>query len=173
MRLHVASRLPFPREVVFRAYRDRLVELVPHLPNVRAIERESRLDEPPRTRIVSIWRGGGEVPAIARGVLSEKMLAWHDFAEWDEARLTCAWRMRTHAFPEAVRAEGENRFLDDDGGGTELVVEGELAIDGRALPVPRLLAGSVARAAERFLIARIEPNLRQVAEGLAQLLAAR
>ena len=49
MKLSAESVLPFPREVVYRAYRDRLVELVPFLPNVRAIEVQSRKDEPPVT----------------------------------------------------------------------------------------------------------------------------
>src|SRR5438132_7837269 len=110
MKLQVESIVKHPREVVFRTYRDRLVELVPHLPNVRAIEVRSREGEPPVTRVVNVWHGGGDIPAAVRSVLSEKMLSWTDHATWDESAWTCRWRMEAHSFREAVRAEGLNHF---------------------------------------------------------------
>ena len=171
MKLNVESSLPFPRDLVFRTYRDRLVELLPFLPNIRGIEVKSRRDEPPITHLVNVWHGGGDVPKIARAVLSEKMLSWTDHATWDESAWTCAWRMEAHSFKEAVHAEGRNEFRAD-GDRCTLVIRGDLTIDGRHLPIPRLLAGTVAPAVEKFLGSMIQPNLTEVGKGVVRFLEA-
>jgi hypothetical protein len=171
MRLHVASELRFPRELVFRTYRDRLVELVPFLPNVRGIDERSRESTPPVTSIVNVWRGGGDIPAVARAFISDKVLTFTDYARWDESRWSCHWRMEPHAFTEAVHAEGDNVFTTTDRG-CRLTIEGELTIDGKKLPIPRFLAGSVGAAVERFLVAAVKPNLTETARGVERFLAA-
>jgi len=171
VKLAVESTLAFSRELVFKTYRDRLVELVPFLPNIRSIERTSRQDEPPVSRIVNVWRGGGDIPSVARAFLSERMLSWTDYAVWDETRWTCQWRMEAHSFKEAVKAEGINRF-QEKGTGCTLVIDGELGIDGRKLPIPRFLAGTAAPAIEKFLMSMIRPNLTEVAKGVARFLEA-
>lgn len=169
MKLRAESTLRFPRALVFATYRDRLVELVPYLPNIRRIEVSSRVEESSVVRLVNVWHGGGEIPAVARAVLSERMLSWTDHATWDESRWTCEWRMEAHSFRDAVHAAGTNTFLEDDGG-CRLEVEGDLVVDGRALPVPRMLARTVAPAVESFLCARIRPNLTEVAKGVQRFL---
>jgi hypothetical protein len=169
MKLRTESIVRFPRELVFRTYRDRLVELVPFLPNVRAIEERSRDEQAPITNVVNVWHGGGDLPAAVRGVLSERMLSWTDHARWDASSWRCAWRMESHAFREALRAEGENEFREVEGG-CVLRIEGDIAIDGRRLPVPRLLAGPAGAAAERFLVAAIQPNLAAVSRGVQRFL---
>ncbi len=171
MRLTAESTLAFPRELVFRTYRDRLVDLVPYLPNIRGIERTSRSDEGAVSRVVNVWRGGGDIPKVARAFISEKMLSWTDYATWDESTWTCAWRMEAHSLKDALRAEGTNRFLEK-GAGSTLVIEGELAIDGRKLPIPRFLAGAAGPAVEKFLVGMIRPNLTEVAKGVARFLEA-
>jgi hypothetical protein len=171
MRLEAAAELPFPRELVFRTYRDRLVELVPFLPNIRGIEVTARREEPPLTHLVNIWRGGGDVPAVARAFLSERMLTWTDYATWDEAEWSCTWRMETHSFKEAVHAAGKNVYQVTPTG-TRLLIGGELTIDGKKLPIPRFLAGSVGPTVEKFLVGLIRPNLTEVAKGVERFLSA-
>ncbi len=171
MKLAAESILTFPRELVFRTYRDQLTELVPYLPNIRGIAITSRKDDPPRTHLVNVWSGGGDIPAVARAFLSEKMLSWTDYATWDESEWSCAWRMEAHSLKEALHAEGNNRFLETPEG-CRLVIEGDLTIEGKKLPIPRLLAGSAAPAIEKFLVAMIRPNLTEVAKGVAKFLEA-
>ena len=55
MDLSADARLSFPRPVVFSAYRDRLSELLPFLPNVRRIEVKSRVEEGLVTKLVNEW----------------------------------------------------------------------------------------------------------------------
>lgn len=170
MDLKADARLPFPRDLVFRTYRDDILKMLPFLPNVRNIEVKSREDEGPVTRFVNLWHGGGEIPAAARAFLSDAMLSWTDRASWNSEELTCDWTIETHAFTEAVSCHGHNRFLDD-GNGTLLEIRGTLTIDAKKIRgVPSLLAGKVGRSIEEFLAKRIEPNLIETAKGLERYL---
>ena len=172
MRLDVEATIPFARALVWAAYRDRLPELTRYLPNVRRIEQQSREDDGPRTHLVNVWSGGGEIPAVARSLVSEALLSWTDFADWDESDWSCRWRMRAHVFEEAILASGINRYFDL-GGTTRLSIEGEIAVDPARLDgVPRLLAGPAARAAERVIVGRVRPNLVQIAQGVCEMLRA-
>lgn len=173
MEIAADATLPFPRPVVFAAYRDDLTKLLQYLPNVRNIEVKSRKEDGPRVELVNIWHGGGEIPAAARAVLSEAMLSWTDYASWDESKWTCDWRTETHSFTEAVDCRGTNRFVEVDGG-TRIEIRGDLKIDAKKIKgVPGFLAGKVASAVESFLSGKIKPNLVEVTEGLRKYLAAR
>jgi hypothetical protein len=164
------ATLPFARPVVFAAYRDRLLDLLPYLPNVRKIEVGPRVEKGPIVEVQNVWHGGGEIPAVARAVISESMLSWTDRAVWDADRYVCDWRIETHAFTEAVTCEGRHSFISD-GHGTRLETRGNLEIDASKVPaVPRLLARRVGVAVAEFLTAKIRPNLIEVSKGLAQYL---
>ena len=97
MDLRADARIPFPREIVFAVYRDDIVKVVPYMTNVQSIEVRSRKDDGPNVTFVNEWKGGGEIPAAARAVLSEAMLSWTDYATWNSDALTCDWRIETHA----------------------------------------------------------------------------
>jgi hypothetical protein len=170
MHLSAEATIPFPRSCVFEAYRDRLPELLPYLPNIRAIEVMSRRDTGTVTELVNLWHGMGEIPAAARAFLDERLLSWTDHARWDQADWSCHWRMQTHVFTEAIHAEGDNRYTEK-GGVTRLVIEGALDIDPKKLKgVPRLFAGTIAKAAEQIVIGRVKPNLLEVAAGVSRFL---
>lgn len=172
MELRADARLAFPRPVVFAAYRDKIVDMLPFLPNVRSIDVKSRKEEGGKVLLHNVWHGGGEIPAAARAFLSEAMLSWDDNATWNEADFTCRWVITTHAFSEAVRCEGENRFFDD-GDGTRLEIRGNLEIDAKKVKgVPGFLAGKVGKAVEELLSNKIQPNLVEVTHGLRKYLEA-
>lgn len=164
------TRIPFPRPLVYATYRDKLVELVPYLPNVQRIEVKSRREKGGLIQFVNEWHGGGEIPVVARAVLSEAMLSWTDLATWNESEFTTEWHIKTHAFTEAVRCAGVHRFKEADGG-TLIETRGELAIDPKQIKgVPQLFAGTVAHTVEDFLSNKIGPNLLQVSEGVRRYL---
>jgi hypothetical protein len=166
--------IPFPRERVYRAYRDELPGLVEFLPNVRAIEVKSRQEDGPRVELVNIWHGGGDIPAAVRTVLSESMLSWTDYASWDQDRWTCQWRIETHSFKEAVTCSGENSFIEIGGDRTRLEIRGQIAIDMKHVKaVPSFLAGSLGRTVEQFLVKQITGNMTSVSDGITRYLRAR
>lgn len=171
MKLEASADIPFPRERVFAVYRDRLADLVPFLPNVRGVQPISRTDDGAITTLVNHWKGGADIPPMARAFLSEKLLEWDDFATWNAADFTCRWRTEVGAFKEAVRASGVNTFEALDATRTRLTIVGDISVDAtRIKGVPRIMAGTVGPAAERVLVSTIRPNLLSVATGLTKFL---
>jgi hypothetical protein len=173
MEIRADASIPFPRDVVFLAYRDDITKVLAYLPNVRRIEVSSRKDDGAITELVNVWHGGGEIPAAARAILSDSMLSWTDYATWNKDKLTCHWRIETHALTEAVHCEGHNVFKDDGAGKTLLEIRGSIEIDAKKIKgVPGFLAGKVGRTVEEFLGNRIQPNLLETAKGLTRYLEA-
>ncbi|MCG8367383.1 MAG: hypothetical protein MJA27_29115, partial [Pseudanabaenales cyanobacterium] len=171
MIISLDTRIPFPRSLVYRTYRDKLIELLPYMPNVRHIEIKSHRRENGRTYCINEWRGGGEIPAVARAVISEDMLSWTEHNIWDEAEFSLEWRIKTHAYTEAVNCGGKNRFLEE-GDSTVIENRGKLVIDREKLEgIPPFLRGSVASIVEDFLGKKVGPNLVQMGEGVREYLA--
>ncbi len=173
MKLEADAPIAFPREVVFAAYRDRLTELVPFLPNVRSITVESRQDGvqgvPERTDLVNRWQAKADIPKVLQGLIKPEALTWIDRASWDERDHTCRWEIELGMFTEQVRCGGTNTYRVD-GDRTVLEIRGHLDVDASGLGVPRLLAGTVAPQVERFVVNLIRPNLLSVAQGLERYL---
>jgi hypothetical protein len=162
--------LPFPREVVFRTYRDCLVELIPYMPNIRQVAITSRQEMGDRIEQVNEWKGGGDIPAAARAILDESMLSWTERALWQSAEFVTHWQIQTHAYTQAVHCKGLNRFLEDQGG-TVIESVGELRIDPKQIhEVPSFIAGMVGGVVEDFLGKKIEPNLIQMGDGVRRYL---
>lgn len=171
MKLEADARIAFPREMVYAAYRDRLPEMVPYLPNVRAIRVESRDDYPEqgRTELVNVWEANAEIPKILGSFVKPDALAWTDRATWHQGAWTCDWRIEPRVFTQSVKCWGTNTYRED-GEATILEIRGELEIDAKGLGVPRMLAGKVAPAVEKFIVNLIKPNLVSTADGLEQYL---
>jgi hypothetical protein len=174
MEIRVDAHIPFPRDVVFEAFRDDITKLLPYLPNVRNIELKSRKDDGPRSEIAMVWKGGGDIPAALRAFLSEAMLSWTDYATWDSQALRCDWRTETHALTEAVNSHGTNTFVDDGPGKTVLQMRGTFEIDPKKIRgLPGFVANKVGKTAEEFLGGKIAPNLLETAKGLTRYLQER
>lgn len=174
MRIESDSVIKFPLELTYRTYRDQLPECVRYLPNVRSIRVEERHEEDGVIRLVNVWEGGGDIPKPIRPLVSEDMLSWHDYATWRESDWMCEWDIKTHAFAEAVRCSGTNRFIEIDEGRTRLEIRGDLSIDLKKVKgVPSFMAGSLGRTVEQFLVKQITMNLTSVSEGLSTYLRER
>ena len=171
MQIKTDVPLPFPRERVFTTYRDRLADLLPYLPNIRGMVLKGREDrEDGDTYLVSVWSGGGDIPAAARAVIRESMLKWTDHATWSRRDFACAWRTEVHAFPGALASSGTNRFVAV-GDATRIEFRGDLTCDASRVPgVPRLLARTINGTVEKIFVGKIAENLVAVGEGIGKLL---
>ena len=170
MEIRADVTLPFTREQVFSAYRDKLHELTEYLPNIKSIEVVKREEREGEVDLVNEWVGGADIPKVARAVISESMLKWTDYATWKQADFTVHWRTEVHAFPGAVKSSGVNRFIQA-GDSTRLEIRGELTCDSSKVPgVPRLLAKTVNSAVEKMLVGQVGPNLVAVAKGVGKYL---
>jgi hypothetical protein len=172
MKIEADARISFPRELVFSTYRDRLPELVPHLPNIKRITVQKRDDEGGVSKLLNLWEAKGEIPKVAQPIIKPEMVAWLDHAKWNQNDWTCEWRTEPRMFTESIRCEGKNQYVVD-GGETILQIRGVLEIDLKGVPgVPKFLAGKVAPIVEKFIVDLLRPNLISVAGGLEKFLQA-
>jgi hypothetical protein len=170
MLLSVDAHIPFPIGLVFRTYRDDLLDLVEFMPTIRRVEIRSREEHGPTVKMVNVWFGGSEIPAPARVVMTDSLLSWTEHADWNEADFTCDWRIETHSFREAVECRGKNRFIAD-GASTQLEIRGDLLIDASQIRgVPKLLGKSLGKTVSDLLVKKITPNLIEATDGLRRYL---
>ena len=171
MKLEADAHIAFPRPVVFSAYRDRLPEMLPYLPDIKAITVKSREElESGITKMVNVWEAQSDIPKIAQRVITPDMLAWTDHAQWSQQAWTCDWKIETRLFTENVNCGGHNEYLED-GDGTLLKIRGELDVQLKGIPgVPSFLAGTVKPHVEKFIVDLLKPNLLSIAGGLERFL---
>ena len=170
MEIRSESRIRHPREVVYRAYRDRLPEIVKYLPDVREIIVHAREETDRLVTLHNEWISERDVPAAARRVIKPEYLRWDDYALWHEEGWYCDWRIKTKALTDAVDCSGRNAFVAD-GVHTRVVLSGHLNMNLREIPgVPKILASSLAPQVERFIVSLITPNLEKVNQSLERFL---
>ncbi|MSP55918.1 MAG: hypothetical protein EXR69_09995 [Myxococcales bacterium] len=181
MQISSSSVIHHPRPRVFAAYRDELTEVVPFMTNVDAInviKREEFCDSPSvgkgplRVTLHNEWVGRGEIPRAVQGIVKPEMIRWDDYAEWDEATWACRWELKVRVFRDSVRCSGTTRLLADGPSSTRVLVLGSLDIDLKEIPgVPRILAGTVKPAVEKFIVSLVTPNLEQMNVSLSSYLS--
>jgi hypothetical protein len=174
MRIHSVSRIHHPREEVYLTYRDRLSEVAAYLPDIREIVCESRVREEQGEgflKVHNVWIANRDIPSFARSFLKPEMLRWDDYARWNDDEHLVHWNIGLRVFTDNVTCGGINRFREAEGGGTEVVLEGDLQIELKGIPgVPSFLAKSVAPQVEKFIVGLITPNLTEVNASLESFL---
>jgi hypothetical protein len=172
MEIRSESRIAYPRDQVYRAYRDRLPEIAKYIPDIREIVVRSREETPRGPRLHNEWIADREVPSFAQAILKPEHLRWDDLAEWHDDERYVAWTLKTRAFTDAVRCSGRNTFLED-GGGTRVLLTGDLTIDLKEIPgVPSFLAKRIAPQVEKFIVSLVTPNLERVNASIERFLDA-
>lgn len=170
IKISVDSQISFPRALVYATYRDKLMELGPYLPNVRSLQIKSRQETDQAVQLVSEWHGGGDIPAMARELLSEDLFTWTEYDVWHNDAFTVDWHIETHAYPEAVFCAGKNRFLDQ-GHCTLVESRAEVRIDFSTIHgMPSFLRHQLVNLVEGLLSKKIEPNLVQMGQSVQKYL---
>jgi hypothetical protein len=168
--ISVDSQLSFTRSLVYATYRDKLMELGPHLPNVRSLQLKSREETDQQVQLELEWHGGGDIPAAARALLSEDLFIWTEYDVWNNDEFAVDWRIETHAYREAVFCAGKNYFLDQ-GDRTLVKSRAEVRIDLSTVhDMPTFLRDRLGHRVERLLAKKIEPNLLQMGQRVQQYL---
>lgn len=173
MKIYVEDIIHFPLDTVFSTYRDNLPELSSYLPNIDAITQEEREElEDGSVKLLNVWKASPtEIPKIVRPFIDPNAISWKDYAHWDHANLTCEWRMELSIFSDHISVKGLNRFEPKGEDAVKFIINGELSVDAKKIPgVPRLLAGRIGPAIEKFVITLITPNLKGVNRGLEKLI---
>jgi hypothetical protein len=162
MKFSLVDEIPHPRTLVFATHRDRLLELIPYMPNVRSVVTEERVEDGPRVSLVNKWTGEHtDIPAPLRAFVKPELLTWTDRATWDQEHWTCTWSITLDAVAEAITARGHNTFLDE-GPDTVVQMNGEFVVHpDRIKGIPAFVARSAAPTLERFVVGLLQPNLRR------------
>lgn len=175
MKIESTDIIPYPRDLVYETLRDKLVEMVPYLPNIETIEEREREDLGDGSiRLLNWWKAKSDVPKVARAIIKPDMLHWKDHATWHQKSWTCDWRLETNFFTDRVHCQGTNTYTEAGDGKTKLEIRGNLEIDAKNIKgVPRLMAGTVGSAIEKFVVGLITPNFKTLNEGLVKYLDAK
>jgi hypothetical protein len=175
MKFTIKDTIPFPRDVVYRTQRDALPELASYLNDIESITVETRTEQGDVVSFINQWKAkGGDIPAIAKAFIKPEMLRWADHAKWTEGKWQCEWNMKLGFLPDAIEAKGINTWKELDANTTLVVIEGDIRIFAEKIPgVPRMLAGKVGEAVEKFVVKMIEPNMKQTSVGVTNYLRAK
>lgn len=171
MQFEKESKVTHPASTILEIMIDRMHEIVPFLPNVVAIDVQSRTeDEQGRPQIVRRWQGKDtSAPKGVRPFLKEEHMAWIDHALWIPAEHRVEWRLETVAMARLYECSGCNYFEphpDDPERATRIRITGDLVVFPERLPVPKFLGKRLAPQIEKFVVNLITPNLTDVAVGL-------
>ncbi|MBI2058367.1 MAG: hypothetical protein HYT87_01215 [Nitrospirae bacterium] len=171
MKFSIEDEIHHPFESVYPTYRDKLVSLVPYLPDVKSIEILEKERKGKRLRLVNRWTARTQVPGVVRKIIGLDQVMWLDHADWDDDAHRVAWRFEIPGLDDYVQASGKNEFFDEKGK-TKVCLSGEFTIDATKHPrVPRLLARTIQPQVEKFIFVLIKPNLLAVNRGLEKLLS--
>lgn len=172
-KIDIRDDIDYSLDRVYEAFRDDLKELATYLPDISDIivEKHERVDDD-TTKVINIWKASAEeIPKIAASFISPDKLQWTDHATWHDGETYCDWEMEVGFFPEAVSCKGTTRYTKK-GNITQVHISGDLQVDAKKIPgVPRLLAGKLGDAVEKFVVKMITPNLKATNRGMEQYLA--
>lgn len=172
MEIRSESRISYPRDQVYRAYRDRLSDIAAFIPDVQQIIVHSREEGSGQVKIHNEWVAQKEIPAIAAKIIRPEHLRWDDYATWHDDTFHCEWEIKPRAFTDAVICRGRNTFVTD-GDDTLVQLTGELQINLKEVPgVPSFLGSRLAPQVEKFIVSLITPNLQATNEAIQAFLDA-
>ena len=118
-------------------------------------------------KIHNEWIVQRELPKVVRGLVTEDMMRWDDYAQWDDAQHHVDWELHIPAFPNQVKCRGRNAFFADGPDATRVQLTGDLEINLKNIPgVPRMLAGRLRPKIEQFIVKLVTPNLEKVNHSL-------
>ncbi len=171
---HTVEIVKAPVDDVWRAIRDRLDELVPHLDDIRSVTVQHREDLPGGdVSLVNLWRGKANVPALLNSVIKPELLAWTDRAFWNLGTRECTWQIELHLDRERTRCHGSTKFDPAIGGrGTRVTFAGEFAMNAKGMRgVPTMLESTVEAGVEAFITSLIPRNFRKLVQASGNLLS--
>lgn len=170
-KIDIKDTIVYERDRVYETFRDELLELQPYLPTIDKIVQNEYERDGDEVNIVNVWHAADEdIPAIASKFIKPEMLKWIDRATWHDDTYSCDWDMEVGFMQEAISCNGTT-YYREKGEGTEVNITGELRVDAKKIPgVPRMLAGKVGDAVEKFVVKMITPNLTEVNRGMEKYL---
>lgn len=170
MDISIKTVIPFPLHNVYEAMRDHMPEMADFMPNVKAIEVQSREKTADAVHLVNRWTPNAtEIPAVARPFVDPNKTYWMDYATWKTNEKSCDWRLQMGFMAERVDCKGTTTFQTIDENNTEMIIKGTLQLNLKGL-VPRLFLNKATKGVEKFVAKLVQPNFEKTASALTQYL---
>lgn len=164
-----------PRDLVWKAMRDELPEMVPYLDEIEGISVQSCRDEGSVREIVNVWKAAPPIPRIVIKAIGTSLITWTDTARWDNDTFVCRWVIEPELFKKFIVSEGSTTFVSAMGGrGTRITFEGDIQFRGKKLPgIPVAVEGAIADGVNGFVQNLIPKNFRTLAAAVSKHLESR
>jgi hypothetical protein len=149
---------------VYPLVRDRIAELLPHLPGIHSVEILSRAPAARgKTRVRSRWRI--RPPALLGRILPAAAFVWEEDALWND---------RTYRVESTIRGYGyESRaktFYEPASDWTRVRIEAEITFRPDSVDIPKANLEKIVGAAEEALREAIEPNMTALLDAIRERL---
>jgi hypothetical protein len=172
MRIENRDYVNAPASEVYRLLKDSLPKIAPYLPNVSRIDVMQRSESGRGTQIVNHWFALGEIPEIAKKVISPDLLSWKDTAVWNDAELKVDFRLESFVMNQLFKVTGTNFIVPAGENRTEVRVVCELELYPERVPgIPRFIASKFKPLAEEHIAKMVAPNLNSLTVGLNRYFA--
>ncbi|MBF0120006.1 MAG: hypothetical protein HQK79_14320 [Desulfobacterales bacterium] len=166
----ITSKDVIPYEVmkVLETVRDHQADLVPYMPNIKAVEVIERRElDGNRIELLNHWHGESDVPAFVKKFIKPEMTSWKDYATWYNDERYVAWRLETFYLNKLFTCIGKTHFKEVGPNETEIFLEGDLKVYPEEVPgIPSFIAKKAAPQIEGFIVKLITPNLCNLAKGV-------
>ena len=151
-------------EVVYPLVRDRIEELLPHMPGIESVEVLSRTAESKgRTRVRSRWRL--RPPALLTRVLPPAAFVWQEDALWIDKKRSVESQIHGFGYESLTRI-----VYEPASDWTRVRIAAEVRFDSTGIDVPRGNLETILAGAEQALRDAIEPNLTAFLEAIRERL---
>ncbi len=153
MRIEREDFLLHSADDVYPLVRDRLHELLPHLPGIESVEVLSRKAAAKgKTRVQSRWRI--RPPALLGRFLPAAAFVWEEDALWIDKSYSVESTLQGYGYESRART-----FYEPASDWTRVRVEADVRFRPSSIDVPRENLEKIAAAADQALREAIEPNM--------------
>lgn len=155
-------------EIVYPMARDRLIELIPYMPNVREIEviQYERLSES-RVEIINHWHSEVMISSVLKSFIGPDFFSWKDYALWKDDEKCVDYRLESFVANDLFELTGTNYYVALDNDTTKIKITFNLTIYPERLPgIPGFLSKKLQPAIEDLIRRILTPNLNAFAQGL-------
>lgn len=174
MKIDVKEEFPFPAEVVFRTFRDRMDEYVKYTPNITDIVIKNR--EIVSDTVLTMqcdWGGLGQIPEHVRKILKPEMLRWEDWQTWDSTRLTNEWIIKPFYFREFVTCNGVWTYVPKGENNCLVKCEGVFVVKiTKFPPFPKFVCELASPAIEKVIGGYIPSNMKSTFRAIKKFIDA-
>jgi hypothetical protein len=167
MRIEREQFLLHPADRVYPFVRDRIEELLPHLPGVKSMQILSRVSEGKgKTRVRSHWEL--RPPPLLGRLLPASAFVWEEEALWIDKKYCVESRVRGYGYESRAKT-----FYEPASDYTRVRIEAEVTFRPETVDIPKESLEQILAQAEDTLREAIEPNMTALIEAIGERLGER